>query len=197
MVKAIKAQHKRRNYFIDKAFQGSFILKFCALVTIGGVLTIGILYLLAMHSNTVAFVNSRVVVKTTADFILPILIQTVLVVSVFVSLATVVVTMVISHKIAGPLYRFRKVIQKLSEGDFSSDFSIRHNDQLQDLSKELNAMITRVGGELARLKNNLFSFEEKLEGFSGQEISDAKKKDLTELKEFAKDIGKTAQFFKT
>ncbi|MDP6686286.1 MAG: hypothetical protein QGI05_04970, partial [Candidatus Omnitrophota bacterium] len=85
--------YKRRTYFIDKKFQTKFILKFCALVAVGGFLTIGILYCLAVQSTTVSFVDSRVVVQTTADFILPILLQTVLIVMIVVSFATIFITL--------------------------------------------------------------------------------------------------------
>jgi len=187
----------RRTYFIDKSFQSKFILKFCSLVAIGGALTIAILYLLARHSNTVAFVNSRVVVKTTADFILPILVQTVIIVLILISLATIGVALFVSHKIAGPLYRFRKVIQQLKEGDFCSDFKIRHLDQLQDLAQELNDMIAKVRGELRQLKGHIDSLADKLDSLSEQETSETKKKDLSELKHITKEINKIIGYFKT
>jgi len=79
-----KRHVRRKNYFIDKSFQTRFILKFCSLVIAGGLLTVGLLYCLARQSTTVAFMNSRVVVKTTADFILPILIQTAAIVVIIV-----------------------------------------------------------------------------------------------------------------
>jgi len=187
----------RRTYFIDKSFQSKFILKFCALVAIGGALTIAIVYFLARQSNTVAFVNSRVVVKTTADFILPLLIQTVVIVLVLISLATLAVALFVSHKIAGPLYRFKKVIQQLKEGDFCCDFKIRHLDQLQDLAQELNDMILKVRGEIKSLKGQVTSLADKLEDFSEQENPETKKKDLGELKHITKEINKIIGYFKT
>jgi len=139
-----KVYHRRKNYFIEKKFQAKFILKFCLLVIAGGLLTVGILYFLASRSTTVAFVNSRVVVKTTADFILPILIQTVAVVVIITGLATIFVTLFVSHKIYGPLYRFKKVMEKLAEGDFSEDFRLRHSDQLRELADTFNNMIAKL-----------------------------------------------------
>ena len=193
----MRTRTARRTYFIDKSFQSKFILKFCSLVAIGGALTIAIVYLLARHSNTVAFVNSRVVVKTTADFILPLLVQTVVIVLVLISLATLGVALFVSHKIAGPLYRFKKVIQQLKEGNFCCDFKIRHLDQLQDLAQDLNDMILKVRGELRLLKTQVASLDDKLDGLSEQETSEAKKKDLNELKHIAKEINKIIGYFKT
>ena len=114
----LQNRRKRRILFIDKKFQARFIVNFCSLVAIGGVVITGLLYLLTMRSNTVSFVNSRVVVQSTADFLLPLLVQTVCIVMIIIGLFTVVVTLLVSHKIAGPLYRLKKVINTLGEGDF-------------------------------------------------------------------------------
>ena len=43
--------YKRRNYFIDNKFQSKFIMRFSALVLIGGMLTIAFIYLLGMQSK--------------------------------------------------------------------------------------------------------------------------------------------------
>lgn len=137
------ARNRRKNYFIDKSFQTKFILKFCLLVIAAGMLTMGILYYLSLRSTTVAIVNSSVVVKSTADFILPILIQTVVVVSLLLGIAVIIVTLFVSHKIAGPLYRLKKSMQALGEGDFS-EINLRKMDQLQELAQEFNRMVGKL-----------------------------------------------------
>lgn len=142
--------NRRRNYFIEKSFQTRFILKFCMLVLIGGLLTIGILYFLAMRSTTVSIVNSSVVVKSTADFLLPILIQTVLVVMVLLSIATIIVTLFVSHKIAGPLYRLKKAMHDFGEGDFNTQINLRRFDQLKNLAEEFNSMVKKLKEKFLR-----------------------------------------------
>lgn len=197
MTKIEAPTYKRRAYFIEKEFQARFILKFCLLVAIGGLLTVGILYLLAMRATTVSIVDSRVVVQSTANFILPVLIQTVIIVMIIVSLATIVVTLFVSHKIAGPLYRFKKVIQALTEGDFSSEFKIRHLDQLQDLAGALNNMVIKVRSELKALQNNFSSLKEKLDNISEHEVVEHKRPYLTELKRVSAELNKIIHYFKT
>ena len=193
----VKRTYKRRIYFIEKSFQARFILKFCALTAFGGLLTIAILYILARQSTTVSFVNSRVVVHTTADFILPVLIQTVAIVTIFVGLATIIVTLFVSHKIAGPLYRFKRVMQGLTEGDFSGDFRLRHLDQLQDLADVFNKMIVKIRTELKGLKDNFQSVKEKLNNISEQEVSEHKRAYLKDLKRIAAELDRIMYYFKT
>lgn len=188
--------YKRRIYFIEKDFQAKFILKFCILVAISGLLTIGMLYLLARQSTTVSFVNSRVVVRTTADFILPVLIQTVAIVTIIVGLATIVVTLFVSHKIAGPLYRFKKVLELLGQGDFSSGFKIRRLDQLQDIADAFDNMISRVREELKALKDNFQILKEKLDNISESEVAEHRRSILNELKKISNELNKIMHYFK-
>jgi len=189
--------HKRRIYLIEKSFQVKFILKFCGLVVFGGLLTIGLLYLLAMQSNTVSFVNSRVVVRATSDFILPILIQTVAVVIVIVGLATVMVTLLFSHKIAGPLYRLKKVLKELEGGDFSGDFHIRHLDQLQDLAGTFNETINKTRERLESLQEGVNNLKVKLEGIPESDVSEGKRSAFSQLKDISEELDKAIRHFKT
>lgn len=188
--------YRRRNYFIEKEFQAKFILKFCAIVALAGLFTVGILYFLAMKSTTVSIVNSRVVVKTTADFMLPILIQTVVIVTIFTSLATIVVTLLVSHKIAGPLYRFKKIMQALGAGDFSGSCKIRRTDQLQDVCDDFSTMIVKVRENLVYLKEGLASLKEKLGNLSEQDINETKKGYISELRTILEKLHKKMDYFK-
>jgi methyl-accepting chemotaxis protein len=187
---------KRHIYFIEKSFQAKFIMKFCGLVALGGLLTIGLLYLWAARATTVSIVNSRVVVTNTANFILPLLIQTFIIVTVVVAIATILVTLLVSHKIAGPLYRFKKIMEAMAEGDFLSHVSIRKGDQFQDLAKIFDDMITKNRGKIKALKADLGIFREKLGNISENEISEHKRAYLSELKRISSEIDQLMSHFK-
>ena len=197
MEKAKKQQIRRRTYFIEKKFQTNFIIKFCSLIIVGGLLTIGIIYFLAKQSTSVSVVNSRVVVRSTADFLLPVLLQTVAVVVVLIGLATVGVTLLVSHKIAGPLYRFQQVMKTLTEGDFSKDFRIRRLDQLQNLADEFNNMIRKTRGQLSLLKNNFVNLKSKLDDLPESDVSSQKRTSLKELKSISEELNKIIKYFKS
>lgn len=192
-----KRGYSRRNYFIEKKFQSNFILKFCSLVALGGLLTIGIIYFLASRSTTVSIINSRVMAHSTADFLLPLLIQTVLIVVIIVSLATIAVTLMFSHKIAGPLFRFKKSIKTLEEGDFSAEFHTRHLDQLKELNAALNSMVVKVREQLNLLKLYFTAFNEKLNNLSDGDVSEHKRANLGDLKRITEELNKIVRYFKS
>ena len=188
--------YKRRNYFIDNKFQSKFIMRFSALVLIGGMLTIAFIYLLGMQSKTVAIQNSRVIVKTTADFILPLLIQAVIAVTIIVGITTGILTLLVSHKISGPLYRFKKVLEALEQGDFSSEFHIRLADQFHELADEINGMIRNTKQKVSGIKNNVVSLKQKLDSLNENDFPGDKRAALTELKRLADEIDKLVSYFK-
>lgn len=189
--------YQRRNYFIDKKFQGRFIGKFSALVLMGGVLTIAVLYQLGTQSKTVAIENSRVVATTTADFILPLLVQTVIIVTVVVGITAALLTLLASHRISGPLYRFRKVLEALEQGDFSSsEFHIRSGDQFHDLADEMNRMIRATRQEMARLKHSTVSLKQKLDTLDESDLPEHKRVVLAELEKIAEEFDRAIRYFK-
>jgi len=168
--------NKRRNYFIDREFQTKFILKFCLLVVLAGVITTGILYFVGKRSTTVSILDSRVIVRSTADFLMPILIQTVLAVLVIMGLATIIITLLFSHKIAGPLYRFKKAIEGVKLGNLSANFHLRNYDQLKGLSSEVNAMIDKTREQINLIKADVANLKVKKGNISEQDIEELDKK---------------------
>ena len=177
--------NKRRNYFIDKKFQSNFILRFCLLVVATGALIMAILYALSGKANTVSFVNSRVVVQNTADFLFPLLIQTFVISTMVVGLGTIIVTLIISHRIAGPLYRFKKILKSLGEGDFSIPCKIRRKDALQDVAAAFNDMITNARQNFDLIDQDLKNLKGKMEAG-----------DIKEIKKSVSEIDKALHHFK-
>ncbi|MDD4941663.1 MAG: methyl-accepting chemotaxis protein [Candidatus Omnitrophica bacterium] len=132
--------YHRRQYLIDEKFQLAFIMKFCTIVILAS-LAIGLfIFFFTRSSTTVAIENTRVFVKPTADFILPQLVITIIVVSVVFSAILFAMALIATHRIAGPMYRLRKEIDNLRGGDLTSAFIIRDKDQLKGLARSLNDM---------------------------------------------------------
>ncbi|MBU2044971.1 MAG: hypothetical protein KJ619_07090 [Candidatus Omnitrophica bacterium] len=173
-------QFKRRNYFIDKKFQTIFILKFCLIVILSSLLVVGGVLFFSQGSNTVAIENTKVIVKGTADFILPITLATSGVVLLFSAIAVLVLTLLVSHKIAGPLYRLRNEITAMQEADFRRNFHIRGGDQLQELAKALDIMCKSLKDKHLELKTTFKA----LSDFLNHKDFKVSPKDADQLREY-------------
>lgn len=164
-------KNRRRNYYIDKEFQTIFILKFCSLIVIGSVISGLIIYAMSRTTVTTTFENSRLAIKSTADFILPAVLLSSVVVILLIGLATIVMTLFISHKIAGPLYRLDKDVQEITAGNLKVVFRLRTGDELKPLVGSMNAMTGAIRERIAEARSAL----EALESSSGLS-SEAKEK---------------------
>lgn len=193
--------YKRKNYFINKVFQSEFILKFCGLVVIGSTVFGIILYLFSKHTLTTSFENSRLVIKSTADYLFPGLLFGGLIVSIFTALAASVVVILMTHRIAGPMYRFEKYINEIGSGRLYSDLKIRKKDQFQNMSTSLNKMTQDL--KLGLVEVNEVS--EKLDKLIGQ-LSDSSSREIllkedikrivSELKKDKQNLSRALGYFK-
>lgn len=169
-------KNRRRNYFIDKSFQTKFILKFCVLIILASLLTGTLIYYLNNRTTTVAFEKLKVVVKTTSDFILPIMFQVLVLVTIAAGVATVSIALFASHKIAGPIYRLKVEIKKIKEGDLSSYVHIRSDDQLQGLASECEELRLRLNVSIRGINNQWIKLKQELQLLSKTADNDTKKR---------------------
>ena len=56
----------------------------------------------------------------------------------------VLISAILSHKMAGPIYRFEQVCKAVAKGDLSQRVHLRKGDQLTDLQEEFNKMMDQI-----------------------------------------------------
>ena len=146
----------RRILFIEKAFQLRFIAKVTTVVVLGTVLTGGLLYLLADKEFGRAFYSAHYQARSSWELLLPAVLAASFVSMCIVAVVAVVLTLYDSHRIGGPLYRFRANLETIAGGDLTLMTNLREGDELRPLSEAMNDM-TRglrekvlVGGEVER-----------------------------------------------
>ena len=136
--------YRRRNFFVKKDYQFKFILKFCLIVLAGSIISTGLIFFFSQGTLTSSFENSRLVVKNTALAILPAIIYTNIITLLMITLATIVAVLFISHKIAGPMFRFEKELKLIGDGDLTKSIRLRKNDQITDIAESLNEMTSNL-----------------------------------------------------
>jgi methyl-accepting chemotaxis protein len=160
-------QIKRRQYFVQKGFQSKFILKFCMILLVGIIISIGLLFLFSENTLTSSFEQSRLVIKNTASAILPNVFLSHLIAFVLITLLTIVITLLVSHKLAGPLFRFQKELKEMGSGDLSNVIKMRKDDQVKAIADGLNHMRANLRQKILDIREEV---EQIIEFTSGQEI---------------------------
>ena len=146
---------RRRNYLIKKKFQFAFSYGFILLL-VAGALLIGALFAYVSNDTlTTGYLNSTLQVERTSRFFSAALIVIVLAVAAGIGITGLALFILLSHRIAGPLYRFEKMLKGATEGDLSSRITLRKTDQLTELKEALNDLTSSLDARIGKLKTAL------------------------------------------
>lgn len=153
-------QHKRSRYLIKKKFQLDFMLKFSLILLFGIALSTLLLLFLSKGTLTSTYAASGLQIQATGSAIMPIVVLTNLITAGVICLFAIVVMLFISHKIAGPLFRFEKDIERVSKGDLTVHINLREKDQFKDMARALNQMIDSLSSKVAFVDSRLSKIED-------------------------------------
>ncbi len=144
---------RRKQYYIKRRFQSRFILQFSSLIIVG-LAAFGLaIYFYSTQTLTTAFVHSKLRVMSTADFLLPALLVASLIVITLVAIAGAMRLLLLSHKIAGPLYRLEKTAEAIGAGNLKLQVRLRSGDELQDFARSMDDMVRELRARALEIKN--------------------------------------------
>lgn len=154
--------YKRRKVFIKPSYQFKFILKFCLILLAGGIISTVSVLLLSRGTLTTAFEHGRLIVKPTASAIFPIVLLTNAVTLAIVTLIAIVTVLYVSHKIAGPMFRFEKDMGLVKNGDLTIQITLRKKDQFVALSQSLTEMVSNLREKVLSLESEILKAEKEM-----------------------------------
>ena len=111
------------------------------------------------------------------------------------------VSIFVSHKIAGPVYRFEQSANIIANGDFSYRIRLRKGDELHELAKAFNGM-TESLESIVKENNKVLNHLDKIvnnarEGFNKKSLSaEEKSKLLEELNFVQSELSRITETFK-
>ncbi|MDD5773483.1 MAG: hypothetical protein PHX78_08490 [bacterium] len=159
----MEAKLKRSNYFIKKTFQLKFIGVFLALIILGSMILGWVIYRITNQSLARAFYQSHLQIKSTWEILFPsVAVATLL--AIFISgTISVVMVLIFSHKIAGPLFRFEKNLEEVAKGDLTVKTKLRDTDQLEMLADKLNILTKELNLRIKEIKTETEKLSECLQ----------------------------------
>ena len=182
--------YKRRIMIVYPEFQFRFIRRIAilaVLIVVASLLLLTIIYSFSLDIQTaiiqplpLSLLENPLPIeepRTILSILLPVII-----ICVAVTLAvTLTFGIVMSHRMAGPLFRIRREMKEMGEGDLSGEIRLRKNDDFESFARDvdglkrrwrshiekLNAIVgeldseeaTGQGSALSRLKEILASFK--------------------------------------
>ncbi|MBU1195127.1 MAG: methyl-accepting chemotaxis protein [Proteobacteria bacterium] len=145
--------HKRRNYFINKEFQGRYIFNYFILATIGSILFIGVFSLFSFNTFSIVYDNYHLQLGVTPGILFKEILSTQWLFVIFGGIVVVIITLIFTHRVAGPFYRFEKTLDEMMEGDISHKIVLRQKDEGKELAQKINAFNFILGDKLSLIEN--------------------------------------------
>ena len=152
--------NQRRIVLIDHRFQLRMAASFILLQVLLTALFAAGLYIFMdseLHSD---LASAHASYKSLSQILLP-LVLTLAVFSIVLSIVlSSVFVVLISHKIAGPMYRFRTILESLSHRRFEAHTRIRPGDQLGELAISLEKAIKTIKTDIHELHQLVWRLRE-------------------------------------
>lgn len=179
---------RRRKYFIKKRFQLKISTYFLALVILEAVLISALFLYVSKGTLTTAYSQEGLRIESTFSFFFVSFILTSLIVGVMIGLSALVIFIYLSHRMAGPLYRFEKSLDDVANGNLCHRIKLRKTDQFEKLQDALNDFIKSMDSRVGDIKRNASVI---------LKISKQEKIDKDQLKEDVEKLKDKLEFFKT
>ena len=144
----------RKKYFI-KSFQTGLVLKFIFLVLLESALIFGVFMFLARNTITTGYTNSILTLNNSQEFFFTPFVGLCLIISICVSISGLIALMFVSHRVAGPIYRFEKTLKNLKQGDLTSKITLRKDDDCVELRELLEDFILSLNRRVKTIKTDV------------------------------------------
>lgn len=146
--------YKRRNFFIKRDFQGRLILGYFLFVTGGCLFFIVLLGLFSADSLTISYNNHDIQFGQTPFMLMQSVLAAHWIFIVLGGAFLVLAAMLITHRIAGPIFRFEKALDNMNSGNLCDTIYLRGKDEGKELAGKINAFNLQLSQSLKAIRNN-------------------------------------------
>ena len=177
------ARYKRsvKNYFIKQEYQGRFAFIIFIAAILCCVLVLALLSYLSADSMTISYTNNDLQLGRTpwmlfksaaaANWIFLVIGGT------FMVLAAIVVT----HRIAGPLFRVERTLANMARGDLTETIHLREKDGGQELAEKINEFNEILSTKLSEIDRNTEAIKNLLNQFESLDSAYISPDDATSI----------------
>lgn len=150
----MKKTWRRRNYFIKRDLQGRYIFSFFLFVLAGSFFFTVIFGLLSADTLTIVYREHNLQLGKTPVVLLRNILRAYWIFIVSGGLLVVLGAMFLTHRFAGPLFRFERTLEQMTDGNFDFEIKLRRRDEAKELAaafNQFNRVMSERLGEMARL----------------------------------------------
>lgn len=149
----MKRPWRRKNYFIKKELQGKYVFNFFIILLIGTIIFTFIFSALTTKTLTVVYEDYNLKIGKTPFVLFKEIIKTHWIVLITAGVVVVIFSIFLTHRFAGPIYRFERSIEEMIKGNFSFVIRLRKKDEGKELANLLNELNSVLSLHLREMKD--------------------------------------------
>jgi methyl-accepting chemotaxis protein len=141
-----------RKYFINRKFQLEFSFRFLLIIAAASIAVMLLFFYNSRGTLSVGYTGTEVKMLGTGAYFLQSLIASTVVIVIFSCLTGAFAMIMLSHRIAGPIFRFNATLDELIAGNLTMRFNLRGKDQFKELADRINALSSVMDGKVDDIK---------------------------------------------
>ncbi|MFC1855754.1 hypothetical protein ACFL2A_04370 [Thermodesulfobacteriota bacterium] len=161
----------QRKYIVEHSFQIKFILKIVSFVVFATLITGVVTFFITDEALERSFYSIHYQIKNVWQVLLPSVVIISFVTTGIVAFFTTIVALVASHRVGGPIYRFKRSLKEVEEGDLTKITKLRERDDLQDFVGSINTMIESVRSKVADIDDKYEALSEQINNMKNSLVS--------------------------
>jgi len=131
-----RPRFRRRHYLVNKDFQIRFTRNIISYMVLVVLVASGVVYYAFWYTiNKMGIVLDELIVAIFVSVGVALMAE-----AIFVLPLIVVASIFLTHKVAGPLVRIKRVLAQMGQGNFSQRIALRKGDELGDLAETINQL---------------------------------------------------------
>lgn len=190
--------YRRRIYITKKDFQRNFILRFVTASAGAGLVAVIVFNVLAWRKLEHLLYTLHFSAESTGSIILPELVATGAVMAVLIAGFLFFTVRRLIVNISGPLFRIKKDVMKMAEGDLSFEIILRTGDRFADVADAINRMADGLRNRWKAVGVGIENAGQALQQVERYQDREGKAREAAEkLADLGRKIGKELEAFRT
>jgi len=173
--------YKRKIIFINKHYQGKLILSTFLFFCGGCLLFIVLLALFSADTLTISYVDNDIQFGKTPIMLVKQMLTANWILLAIGGVALVFSSMILSHRIAGPLYRFELALNHMNDGDLGDVIRLRQKDEGKQLAAKINQFNTNLSQSVRTAHLSTSAIDALLEQTEALNLPQEEKENLASL----------------
>ena len=182
----------RRRFVVDRQFQLGFVWRLLGIVLVGALVFMGLFSVLAKGMVSVSYDNYDIRIGAASRMLMPQMLMATAIYLVLTGLTVSLVTILLSHRMTGPLVRIQRTLMDLLSGNLSIDIRLRKKDCPVEVAETINHLAREYASKIDATRARLDELERAIDSSGGLDETGR-----AAMKKASAEVRQSLAFFRT